>query len=114
MNKLKRNNMKQKILFAVLIVALTGFTTQVSAQYNNGNEYKTNQQKRIHNGVRNGELTRSEARHLRMREAKLRHDRQMAMRDGKITRREMRQLRKAEKRNNVAIYNNKHNRNKRY
>ena len=106
--------MKQKILFAVLIVALTGFTTQVSAQYNNGNEYKTNQQKRIHNGVRNGELTRSEARHLRMREAKLRHDRQMAMRDGKITRREMRQLRKAEKRNNVAIYNNKHNRNKRY
>ena len=105
--------MKQKILFAALIVALTGFTTQVSAQYNNGNEYKTNQ-KRIHNGVHNGELTRSEARHLKMREAKLRHDKRMAMRDGKITRREMRQLRKEEKRNNVAIYNHKHNRNKRY
>ncbi len=106
--------MKQKILFAALIVALTGFTTQVSAQYNNRNDYKTNHQKRIHNGVHNGELTRNEARHLRMREAKLRHDKKMAMRDGKITRREMRQLKKAERRNNVAIYNYKHNRNKRY
>jgi hypothetical protein len=108
--------MKKTILFAALIIAATGFTTQVSAQYadRHSDEQQYDHHKRIRNGMRNGELTRSEARHLRMREARFRHDKHMAMRDGRLTPRERRHLRKEEKRNGMAIYRNKHNNNYRY
>jgi hypothetical protein len=108
--------MKKKFLFAALIIAFTGLTTGLSAQYvgKTLTEHQQNHHKRIRHGVRNGELTRAEAIHLRMREAKLRHDKQMAMRDGVITRRERRILNKEQKRNSMAIYRQKHNNNNRY
>ena len=49
------------------------------------NERQLNQHERIKEGQESGQLTRKEARHLKMREAKIRHDKREAKADGVVT-----------------------------
>ena len=67
------------------------------------------QERRINQGVRSGELTRNEARHLRMDERKLNRDKRMAKADGVVTPAERAHLRREENRISRAIYRDKHN-----
>ena len=69
-----------------------------------------NQEKRIDNGVKSGQLTAQETRNLDKREAKIEADKQAAKADGKVTMAERRHLRREENRASRAIYAKKHNR----
>jgi len=68
-----------------------------------------NQQKRISQGVRTGELTPREAGRLERHEARIRHDELMMKSDGVLTRGERAQLNRELDRVSRNIYRAKHN-----
>lgn len=102
--------MKIKIFGGLLIAALA-ITSIAQAQTRTTviNHREHRQERRIHRGVRSGELTRSEARHLRHSENRISRDKRMAKADGHVTRAERRHLRREENRTSRAIYRAKHN-----
>jgi hypothetical protein len=102
--------MKLKILGGLLIAALA-ITSMAEAQTRTPviNHRQHRQERRIDRGVRNGELTRNEAHHLRGDERRISEDRRKAMADGRVTRAERRHLRREENRPGREIYLDKHN-----
>ncbi len=73
------------------------------------NKRQKNQQRRIANGVKSGQLTAGEAARLEAREAKIQKDKQAAKSDGKVTPAERRKIRREENRTSKKIYKLKHN-----
>jgi len=71
-------------------------------------ERQVNQQERIGNGVKSGELTPRETRRLEAREAKIQHDKKVAKSDGVVTPAERAKLQREENRTSRAIYRQKH------
>jgi len=68
------------------------------------------QRHRIRQGVRSGELTRTETRNLALQQRHIRRDMRRAYADGVITPRERREIRMEKRFNSRAIYRKKHNR----
>ncbi|WP_200873594.1 hypothetical protein [Candidatus Magnetobacterium casense] len=68
-----------------------------------------NQQRRIDQGVKSGQLTPDEARRLERREANIRQTESRMKSDGKLTKQERRKLMRMENRTSKKIYNLKHN-----
>lgn len=68
------------------------------------------QQKRIAEGVRNGELTRHETRQLQRQQRHIRHERREARADGVVTTGERREIRRDKRHANRNIFRKKHNR----
>jgi len=102
--------MKIKI-FGGIMVALLAITSMAQAQTRTPvvNHRERVQERRIHQGVRSGALTRNEVRHMQMRERKLNRDRRMARADGRVSVAERRHLRREENRTSRAVYRHKHN-----
>jgi hypothetical protein len=102
--------MKLKIFGGLLIAALA-FTSMAQAQDRTPviNHRLHNQERRINQGVRSGELTRNETRHLRGDERRIGEQKRMAMADGRMNSGERRHLRHEENRTSRAIYRDKHN-----
>ena len=102
--------MKRNLIFAGLLVATIGISTAASAQTHTPviRKRQVHQQERIGQGVKSGELTRPEARHLEAREAKIQHDKREAKSDGVVTHQERSKLRREENRSSRAIYRQKH------
>jgi hypothetical protein len=98
--------MKLKFLFASLIlVALTAVTAEAQPRVR-----AKNQRERIKQGVRNGELTRSETKNLVQDQKELRSDIKEAKKDdGKIDKEERKDIRKEQNKNSRKIYRKKHN-----
>lgn len=71
-----------------------------------------NQHDRIQQGVKSGELTRQEARRLRLQEAKIRYQerRDRAQHGGHLTKKETRRLNHELNNESRRIYHNKHDR----
>jgi Skp family chaperone for outer membrane proteins len=69
---------------------------------------QANQEKRIEQGVKSGQLTKREAARLEKREGKLEADKQAAKADGKVTKAERRKLNREADRDSRAIYRQKH------
>jgi ribosomal protein S2 len=90
------------------MIALTSTVKAQRTPVINHTEHR--QMKRINQGTRSGELTRSESVNLRMREQRIRADKHMAKADGRLTLRERANLRHREARLSKAIYRKKHNR----
>ena len=67
-----------------------------------------NQKSRIRQGVKSGELTRNETRHLRKEEAKIGTLEQKARSDGEISKKEARKLDRFLDKANRDIYKQKH------
>jgi uncharacterized membrane protein YebE (DUF533 family) len=67
------------------------------------------QQKRIADGVRSGELTAKETANLELREAKIQADKRAAKADGVVTDAERAKLHAQENRTSRKIYRKKHN-----
>lgn len=104
--------MKQVIFAAFLGMAMFfGLNADAQTRINN-TQY--NQQQRIKHGIKSGQLTRHEARQLRMQQAKVRHYKRMAMADGRVTPRERHLIRHTQKMANRNIYYKKHNKRDRY
>jgi hypothetical protein len=72
------------------------------------NAREHNQMARIHQGVQSGELTRPEARHLRMGEARLNYNEARAKADGVVTPAERARLHDEANRESARIYRQKH------
>jgi hypothetical protein len=102
--------MKIKILGGLLIAALA-FTSIAEAQTRTPviNHRQHNQNRRINQGVRSGELTRNEAHHLRRDERHIAMDKRIAKANGHVSRAERQHLRREQNRTSRAIYRDKHN-----
>ena len=102
--------MKIKIFGGLLIAALA-FTSMAQAQTHTPvvTERQHSQNRRINQGVRSGELTRNEARHLRADERHISRDKRMARANGHVSRTQRQHLRREENRTSRAIYRDKHN-----
>ena len=74
---------------------------------------QANQERRIEQGVKSGELTKKEANRLEKREAKLQADKQKAKADGVVTKKERAKLQREANRDSKAIYRQKHDAQKR-
>lgn len=75
------------------------------------NHRKYNQQRRIRQGDRSGQLTRGETRHLEKQEHAINHEeRDMRRQDnGKLTAQDRKTLRKQQNQESKRIYRDKHN-----
>ena len=69
---------------------------------------QANQQRRIEQGAKSGQLTNREAARLEKREAKLQADKEKARADGKVTKKERVALHREANRDSRAIYRQKH------
>ena len=96
------------ILFTVSL--LFGISAIASAQTHTPkiNQRERNQQRRINQGIKSGELTRPEARRLEAQEGRIRADEKIDKADGKVTPKERRQLDRELNRTSKHIYNQKH------
>jgi len=92
-------------IFGGLLVAALAITSIANAQSRTPviNSTQHRQEHRITREVRHSRINRMQAYHLRRDEARLSHDRRMAIADGRITRGERRHLRREERRINRAI-----------
>ena len=101
------------ILIAVVISLLAGLSAM--AQTTPGihtphiNKQQHEQQKRIRQGVRSGELTRGETRRLEKDEREIRQEERAAKADGTVTAEERREINKDLNKTNRQIYRAKHN-----
>lgn len=102
--------MKIKALVAALMITATVASAQTRTPVINAREH--NQEKRINQGVRNGELTHNETRTLRNDERKVNAEKRIAKSDGVVTHGERKMIRHQENRNSKTIYNKKHNQKK--
>jgi uncharacterized membrane protein YebE (DUF533 family) len=100
--------MKQRFLVlipAALFIAATAIGQTATPVVT---ERQINQHERIKEGQQSGELTKPEARRLKMREAKIRHDKRAAKADGIVTPEERAKLNREQNRTSRAIHRQKH------
>jgi len=102
--------MKKNLISAGLLVACIVIASVGNAQTKTPvvKERQENQQKRIGQGVKDGELTAKETKHLEGREVKIEKDKKAAKADGKVTKQERAKLHREQNRASRAIYRQKH------
>lgn len=93
-----------KSLLIVSAIAILSLNAEASR---NGNREKR-QEARIAHGVKNGELTRREARHLVKGQKKIDAFQKKAMADGELSAKEKARLEKMQDRQNRKIHRQKH------
>jgi hypothetical protein len=97
------------IIMALTAVALgsTGFA--VAGERDPGvNRHQLNQQARIHQGVKSGQLTGQEARHLERKERNIRQEERVDKADGRLSPSERADLHRDLRAANRDIYRQKH------
>lgn len=100
--------MRKTIGVLLAAVFILGASTVSMAGSHSINARERNQQRRINQGIRSGELTRREARRLEANEARIRTDERFARADGKVTPRERARLQRELNRESRGIYRQKH------
>jgi hypothetical protein len=107
----------KKLKLALAAMALGIFALPVLAQTNPPrdptatpgiDQRQANQERRIQQGVKSGQLTDREAARLQKREGKIEADKQAAKADGKVTPQERKKLQREENRASRAIHREKH------
>lgn len=97
--------MKKSFLMAVVAMAVTA---PVFAGTPVLDQREANQRARIHQGVQSGELTKPEARRLRVGEARLHLNEARAKEDGKVTPAERAKLEREANHESTRIHRQKH------
>ena len=100
-----------KIKLVIIGMFLVGFSFTTQAQTTKKKVVKTqiNQQKRIKNGVRSGELTRGETKRLQKQQVNIQRTKRKAAADGVITRKEKAIIRTKQAKASKNIARKKHN-----
>ena len=101
------------VAVAVTPIALVAQTTPTPGQHDhNIHQRKVNQQKRIANGDKSGQLTRGESRRLERQQRGInREERGMrAQNNGRLTKQDRRTLHRQQNKESRRIYRAKHNR----
>ena len=96
----------------LLVAVLAAFALPVLAQTSTPNidQRQANQQKRIDQGVKSGELTGKEAARLEKGQERVQKMEDKAKADGKVTPRERERLQQAQGQESKKIYREKHDR----
>jgi hypothetical protein len=105
----KNRTMKTKIILAGLF--LTFFTVAASAQIRHSERLNHN---RFHQGVRNSEITRHEARELRKDHFQLRKTQRLARRDGIVGPLERKRIHRLKREHRRDFIRFNHNRQRRF
>ncbi len=92
-------------IVALLFVNILSYAQTATPQVK---QRQVNQQQRIQEGVKSGELTKREAVKLQAREAKIQHDKNVAKADGKVTPAERAKLNREQSAASRKIYRQKH------
>ena len=100
--------MKRSILLAAIIVSGIQFTHAQTAM-SQINHRQRNEQRRIKQGERTGELTKWESRKLEREQREIRRDKRYARADGKLTTTERREIKREQGKAGRDIYHKKHN-----
>lgn len=104
--------MKLNLIVAITALAGMSFSASANAQnrmHPNATQQNRMQHQRIQQGVRSGELSRSEAKYLRQQNHYIDRMKRYYMRDGRYTMQERRNIRMREQRLSRHIYQMKHN-----
>ena len=88
---MKKNFIAAGLLLALVTTASASFAQTKTPRIN---KRQQNQEERIAQGVKSGELTAKETEHPEAREAKIQSDKKMAKTDGKVTAQERARLRR--------------------
>lgn len=105
----------KKILLALAVIGFFGiFSVDADAQKTpRVDRRQSNQNRRVRQGVRSGELTRREANSIRRSTKRTNRYEKRAKSDGVVTRRERTRMNRMENRNSRKIFRKKHNRRER-
>jgi hypothetical protein len=93
------------VLIAAVLLAGSGYAQTATPK---ATERQVHQQRRIHQGVKSGELTKREARKLEAQQAKIQADKLEAKSDGVVTGKERAKLQHEQNRASRKIYKQKH------
>lgn len=99
--------MKAKLLATAILIISLGIGNEASAQVR---QSARNQHQRIKQGVKSGEITRSEGRTIAKKERDVRQEVRQAKADGVVTASEKKDIRKEQRQASRTIYRKKHNR----
>lgn len=108
-------NVKALLLAAAVTlapIAMTAQTTPTPGRHNhNIRQRQVNQQRRIANGVKTGQLTRHEARTLEHQHRAINHETRAmrAQNNGRLTRQDRRTVHRQQNQESRRIYRKKHN-----
>ena len=106
-------NVKSALLTAALILSPVAIHAQTAAPTSSPtiNQRKTDQQERIGNGVKSGQLTAGETSHLERQESGInKEERGMRAQDnGHLTRQDRKTINKQQNQESKRIYRDKHN-----
>lgn len=104
----------KKILVTAFILTFGMFAAKAQTATPVANAKQANQQVRIAHGQANGELTRAEAKALRMEQRHIRRVKRRAKADGTVTADERMKINRKQRRANRHIRRQKHDDQKRY
>ena len=93
----------------LLVMAIMAMTIQAQTETPKINQRQKEQQLRIKQGVKSGELTHKEARKLEKEQIKIQHDKKIAKANGVVTKKERRHILNEQQRASKKIYKKKHN-----
>lgn len=100
--------MKVQIAAAALAVAFAGAAFAQTASTPRIDQRQENQQQRIDQGVKSGELNQKEAARLQKGQARVQRMEDKATADGKVTAKERRKIERAQDKQSKKIYREKH------
>ncbi len=92
-----------------LVLSTIAFAQEPGSRTPGIRKRQINQQQRIGQGVRSGELTRREVRILEKEQREINQDKREAKSDGAVTRRERREIHRDQNQASRHIYRGKHN-----
>ncbi len=95
-------------IIAITITATSLLFVNVSFAGRPANR-QVKQQERIHQGVKSGEVTKKEYRHLQKQQARIQRSKKQAWSDGKLTKKERVRLEHQQDKASRHIYRAKHN-----
>ncbi len=108
--------MKKQMIFSVMsLVALISMSEAAFAEdapagaQQKIEQRQQNQEKRIQDGVKSGQITPVEAQKLEAKEAKIKQVEATALADGKLDKKEARHLNRMENRTSREIHRKRHN-----
>jgi hypothetical protein len=101
--------MKTKTITAVFLTLMLALIWSSSAWADRSNIRDNRQKRRIHKGIRSGQITRPEARFLKKEQRRIHRAYDRALADGYLSRHEKKHLNKMQNRASRHIYRAKHN-----
>lgn len=106
--------MKSLLLASALLIGITSTTDLMGQATPVIREKQVNQQARIRQGTRSGEITPAERARLEAQQARIRRDKRMAKADGVVTPEERAKIAREQRRASQNIAAKKHNARTRY